>query len=403
MHSVDVLVVGGGPAGAATAITLASRGVAVMVIDKATFPRDKCCGDGLTTGALRLLESLGLDPGAVESWNQVSDIVVAGPLGRTATFPLPRDRGIFAAVARRVDLDEAVLDLARKAGADVREGHRLIGATMGRDNVTAHVDGLGDVAASYVIGADGMWSPLRRTLGVTLPGYRGDWHAFRQYFTDVSPKAAAELMIWFEPDLLPGYAWSFPLADGTVNVGFGVVRGERLSGAELNATWTDLLARPHIVDFLGPDARPESDHRAWPIPTRLPGPILTDRRALFVGDAAALGDPMTGEGIGQALASGIAAADAILEAGLQDARSARRNYESWVRENLRADNKLAALLSRALRHRKGARAAIAVAGATPWTRQHFARWLFEDEPRAALLTPRRVHRDFLHRDGAYRT
>ena len=403
MHSVDVLVVGGGPAGAATATTLAARGVDVMVIDKATFPRDKCCGDGLTTGALRLLQSLGLDPGAVQSWKQVSDIVVSGPLGRTETFPLPRDRGMFAAVARRADLDHALLDVARKVGADIHEGHRLTGARMGPDNVTALVEGIGEVTASFVIGADGMWSPLRRALGVAKPGYRGDWHAFRQYFTDVSPQAASDLMIWFESDLLPGYAWSFPLADGTANVGFGVVRGKHLSGSELKATWADLLARPHIVDFLGPDARPEADHRAWPIPTRLPGPILTDRRALFVGDAAALGDPMTGEGIGQALASGIAAADAILEAGLHDARSARHGYESWVGENLRRDNQLAALLTRALRHRKGARAAIAVAGATPWTRRNFARWLFEDEPRAALLTPHRVHRDFLRRDGAYRT
>ena len=68
-HRVDVVIVGGGPAGSAAAITLARAGRSVTVIDKASFPRDKCCGDGLTTGALRRLEGLGLSPSAIPSWN----------------------------------------------------------------------------------------------------------------------------------------------------------------------------------------------------------------------------------------------------------------------------------------------------------------------------------------------
>ena len=79
---VDVVVVGGGPAGAAAAITLARAGRDVRAVDKATFPRDKCCGDGLTTGALRLLEALGLDPATVPSWQRVDDVVVRSPSGR---------------------------------------------------------------------------------------------------------------------------------------------------------------------------------------------------------------------------------------------------------------------------------------------------------------------------------
>ena len=67
---------------------------------------------------------------------------------------------------------------------------------------------------NWAIGADGMWSPLRKALGVADPTYRGDWHAFRQYLTDVSPRASRELIVWFDADLLPGYAWSFPIAGG---------------------------------------------------------------------------------------------------------------------------------------------------------------------------------------------
>ena len=99
---VGVLVVGAGPAGTAAAITLAEAGTDVMVVDKATFPRDKCCGDGLTAGALRRLEALGLNPGDVPSWRWVDDVLIGGPKGHEARYPLPSD-GHFAAVASRVD------------------------------------------------------------------------------------------------------------------------------------------------------------------------------------------------------------------------------------------------------------------------------------------------------------
>ncbi len=128
MRTADVAVVGAGPAGSAAAATLAHAGRRVVLVDKARFPRDKACGDGLTTGALRLLDDLGLDPGQVGSWMPVDDVVVRSPSGHEVTFPLPRHQGTYAAIARRVDLDAAVLDLARKAGADVCEGHEVVGA-----------------------------------------------------------------------------------------------------------------------------------------------------------------------------------------------------------------------------------------------------------------------------------
>src|SRR3954464_12450427 len=109
----DVSVVGGGPAGSAAAISLARAGRDVVLVDKARFPRDKCCGDGLTAGALRRLEALGLRPEAGASWERVADVSVGSPSGRTVDFPMPRGQGLFAAVARRVDLDAALLDVAR--------------------------------------------------------------------------------------------------------------------------------------------------------------------------------------------------------------------------------------------------------------------------------------------------
>jgi flavin-dependent dehydrogenase len=317
-------------------------------------------------------------------------------------FPLPRHAGLYAAVARRTDLDAALVALARSAGVRVHEGHALTGAEERADRVVLDVDGIGPVEARYAIGADGMWSPLRKHLGVATEGYRGEWHAFRQYFTDVGPRAARDLFVWFEPDLLPGYAWSFPLPDGGANVGFGIQRGGKVARVQdMARIWPELLDRPHIRAVLGPDARPELPHRAWPIPARIDAVRLTTARALFVGDAAAATDPMTGEGIGQALLTGVLAAEAIGAGGLEPALVAAA-YERQARDALVADHKMSVLLIRALKHRKGARAAVRVAGLSPWTRRNFARWLFEDYPRAILATPRRWHRHLLSGPGAYR-
>ena len=403
MLSADVAVVGGGPAGAAAAITLARAGRDVVVVDKARFPRDKCCGDGLTAGALRLLEALGFDPRAVESWQTVDDVIVRSPSGREAMFPLPRGQGVFAAVARRVDLDAALLDVARGAGVKVLDGHALTDAATSADRVVLEVNGIGPVQSRYAIGADGMWSPLRKALGAGEPGYLGEWHAFRQYFTGVSGPAARDLFVWFEADLLPGYAWSFPLPNGRANVGFGIQRGGKVARVqEMKQLWPELLARPHVREALGADAAPESAHKAWPIPARIDDVTLTAGRALFVGDAACATDPMTGEGIGQALLTGILAARAIEHGGPTDAARVRHAYEVAVAHHLVADHKMSMLLIRALRHRKGARAAIRVAAASPWTRRNFARWLFEDYPRAAIVTPSRWRRGMFTGAGAYR-
>ena len=129
--------------------------------------------------------------------------------------------------------------------------------------------------------------------------------------------------------------------------------------------------------------------------------VLSAGRALFVGDAAAATDPMTGEGIAQALVTGRLAADAVLAAGPGRADLAVATYERAARQALVADHRMSVLLGRALKHRKGARAAVRIAGTTAWTRRNFARWLFEDYPRAALVTPRRWRRGMFTAPGAY--
>jgi flavin-dependent dehydrogenase len=119
-----------------------------------------------------------------------------------------------------------------------------------------------------------------------------------------------------------------------------------------------------------------------------------------VGDAATAADPMTGEGIGQALETGILAARSIIDAGAQRPDAAGAAYRRGVGRSLRADHRLAVSLSRLLTRPRLADAALATVDVSGWTRANFARWMFEDEPRASLLTPRRWHRRFLRRPGA---
>ncbi|HVE46152.1 MAG TPA: geranylgeranyl reductase family protein [Acidimicrobiales bacterium] len=407
MVAADVAVVGGGPAGAAAAITLARGGRDVVLVDRARFPRDKCCGDGLTTGALRRLEELGLRPSTVASWKPVDDVWVRSPSGRTTAFPFPAGQGTFAAVARRVDLDAALLNVARAAGVKVFDGHGLRGARWepGADVVELDVDGIGTVAARYAVGADGMWSPLRKALGpADEAGYLGEWHAFRQYFRGVSEAAASQLWVWFEPDLLPGYAWSFPLGSGRANVGFGIQRAAGAPTRSMGEQWRELLERPHLRAVLGEGAEPEAPHKAWPIPARLERTSVAGAggRVLFAGDAARGTDPMTGEGIGQALEMGMLAGRSILAAGARDPGGAAAIYERAVRSGLGVDNRLAGLLSRhGIAHRKGVRSALWLAGTSAWTRRNFARWLFEDYPRALVFTPHRWRRGTLSQSGAF--
>jgi flavin-dependent dehydrogenase len=126
-------------------------------------------------------------------------------------------------------------------------------------------------------------------------------------------------------------------------------------------------------------------------------------RALFAGDAVAATDRLTGEGIAQALITGRLAAQAVMEAGPYRPAQAAERYGRDVRRALLADHRMSMLLLRLLARPRATRAGLRAAGATDWTRRNFIRWMFEDEPRAVIATPRRWHRAFLKRPGSYLT
>jgi len=406
----DVLVVGAGPSGVAAAITAQRAGLRVIVIDKATFPRDKCCGDGLTTGALRLLDRLGLAPSSVPSWTPCRDVTLRSPSGRTIELQLPDD-GQFAAIATREDLDDALVRHARSLGIEVREATEFVGATSAAGgtagNATGNTTGnttdntvrvetsAGTIEARTVIAADGMWSPVRKAVAPEASAYLGEWHAARQYAHNVTGPAAHRLFVWFEPELLPGYAWSFPLQGGRANLGYGILRGGSVRTADSKALWQQILTRSHVQEALGTDAVIEEKFMAWPIPAKVTSSSLSHGHVLFVGDAARATDVLTGEGIGQALLSGILAGEAAAT------KHPARSYERAMKNNFFADHRMSALLGRVLASERLARGAMRVIDGGDWRKEKFVRWMFEDEARASAFTPRRWHRGYLSSRGAY--
>jgi len=282
----DVVVAGGGPAGAAAALSaLRDRpGARVLLLDRADFPRDKVCGDGIAPEALDVVATLGVDAAALTDGHPpVPRLHVRSPGGdegerttRRPSFVVPRE--VF---------DARLVRAAVAAGAELRR-HTVRDVVVRPDAV--EVDGR--FGADVLVGADGAESVVRRALG-TRPN-RPDQLAvaIRGYGPEL-PGQAGALVLATTEQRWPAYAWSFPLGDGRANLGYG----ELVSGGTTRAELVAGLAR------LLPGTRPEH-LRAHRLPLSTGRPRQPDGRVLLAGDAASLINPLTGEGIFYAVLSG---------------------------------------------------------------------------------------------------
>jgi geranylgeranyl reductase family protein len=289
-----VLVVGAGPAGSAAAMHLARGGARVLLADKARFPRDKPCGGGLTGRALRYSPC---DVSEVVEHVVDRFVVRVGYRRRFARRSAPP----LIRMTQRRRLDAYLAEQAAKAGAVFRDAAPVADLALDEDGVSARVAG-SSVRASFVVGADGANGSVARAAGLGEGIHCGVALEGNAAWSDLDDDPYRETA-WVELGVVAGgYGWVFPKGEhANLGVGGWLEEGPRLRGHLAR------LAREHGLDPLA--LRDVRGHR---LPMRRPGTSAARGRALLVGDAAGLVDPLSGDGIYEAFVSARLAAEAIL-------------------------------------------------------------------------------------------
>lgn len=315
-HRADVVVVGAGPAGCAVATFLAADGADVLLVDRATFPRNKVCGDGLTPRSVSMLRRMGVEQRLRDlSYGPIHHYRVVSSWGDAVRAGMPtigRGAGYSHVVPRR-ELDMLLVDAAREAGASFREGVRALRGfeTGGLPAVEARgADGEPLLLRGRVlVGADGSRGSFSRTV---IPSPRTEPYAVgvRAYLNGVEGLDGT-LNFFLDRNLLPGCGWIFPSGreGGPANVGLGVPtralrrRPERIRELFDWFVGPASLAGPHLRN-----ARLATPPALFPLRSGLVRGTRRRGDMLLVGDAAGLIDPLSGEGIAHALESGHMAA-----------------------------------------------------------------------------------------------
>jgi geranylgeranyl reductase family protein len=321
----DVLVVGAGPAGSATATHLAQRGLHVALLDKAHFPREKVCGDGLTPRATRQLMRLGIDTSERAGWLHNKGLrIYGGDRPFELNWPELADFPAYGLVRPRTDFDDLLVRHAVAAGAKLYERANVIDPVI--DDRTNRIVGVVTkdgrrFTAPVTVAADGNSSRLSLAMGLHRREDRPMGVAVRTYYR--SPRHRDDyleswLELWDgkpkESALLPGYGWIFGMGDGTCNVGLGILNTSSAFG---KTDYRDLLKR--WLDNTPPEwgFRPENmtaPVRGAALPMGFNRQPHYVRGLLLVGDAGGMVNPFNGEGIAYAMESGEMAADVITQA-----------------------------------------------------------------------------------------
>ena len=342
-REAQVIVVGAGPAGAATAYHLANAGVDVLLLEKGSFPRDKVCGDGLTPRAVKQLIGMGFDldePG----WQKNKGLRIIGA-GHRIELPWPdlASYPAYGMVRPRMQLDEMLARHAQKAGARLMERTSVTGPVL---DATGRIVGVtaraldengrraGDEVtyrAQLVVACDGVSSRLATGLGITRRENRPMAVAARAYYKTPmhdDPWMESWLELWDgkpgESNQLPGYGWIFPCGDGTANVGLGILDSSSAfrtydSKAAIR-TW--LAHTPPELGFTDPDNL-VGEVRSAALPMGFNRKPHYRGGLLLVGDSGGMVNPFNGEGIDYALEAGHMAAEIMVQALARPAGESR--------------------------------------------------------------------------------
>ena len=326
-RDADVIIVGAGPAGSTAAFHLARAGVDVLLLEKAQFPREKVCGDGLTPRGVKQLVAMGVPLREEDGWIRNQGLRIIGG-GSRLEIPWPDLSSFpdFGLVRTRQDFDEILARHAEKAGARLHEGANVTGPILDeRTNrvvgVTAKEAGaVTEYRAPITLACDGNSTRLALSLGLHKRDDRPMGVAVRTYYE--SPRHDDDwLESWLElwdrsgttPRLLPGYGWIFGVGDGTSNVGLGILNTSNAFGKTdykaMLRTWMD--STPEEWGFREENRRGQIQGAALPMGFNRT-PHYT-RGVLLVGDAGGMVNPFNGEGIAYAMESAALAADVVVQ------------------------------------------------------------------------------------------
>ena len=318
----DICIVGAGPAGSTAAYLLARQGLSVALVDRAQFPRDKTCGDGITPRGARVLKRIGvLDRVATEGYAcRGVDIRGDGIDGHAVEFTMRFDRGRSdepsdLIVLPRFTLDALLLHHAMSAGPTLFDASKVIAVETHDTHARAITDSDLRIDAAMVVLATGAESQLLRACGLIdkKPPLE---HAARAYFENVEG-LTDRVVLFFDGVDLPGYGWIFPTSPTSANIGCGVFAQ---SGADTDSATRPMLQSRRLEQLLAThpmltrmlaNATRSGAMRAYPLRTDFRREFAGRGRVLVIGEAAGLVNPVTGEGIDYALESAEFAASAI--------------------------------------------------------------------------------------------
>ena len=355
--STDVLVIGGGPAGASAAYWLAKLGHEVTVVERKAFPREKTCGDGLTPRAVHQLNEMGLGD-ELAQFHRYNGLRATG-MGRQLELEWPKHPVYpqYGYVVRRRELDTMVARNAVAAGATLLEGHDALQPIVDRGFVRGAVvqPSIGDpleIRARYVVVADGANSRFGRALGTFRTREWPYGTAIRTYWE--SPRHQDP---WIESALdvkdrngnpMPGYGWIFPVGDGTVNIGVGLLSTFRefksVNTTHLLDAYAHQVAERWEIDADHPECKATSG--------RIPMGGSVGPKAgpsyLVIGDAAGSVNPFNGEGIDYAYETARMAAQVLHEALDAGDPTALQRYPSMLETEYGEYFKVARLFARVI-------------------------------------------------------
>jgi menaquinone-9 beta-reductase len=353
-NKFDVAIIGGGPAGSACAISLANKGLKVALIDKATFPRDKICGDALNIDVINQLKLMGENVlKAFENIPQKTASYGIKIFSTKASFAMPLYHNKVKScgyVIKRFDFDDFLFQQAKSCNNIFCFENTCVEKIEQTEEGISFMANNNLFTTKMLVGADGAHSIVAKTFGLHEVDKNNYSAGLRQYYKNVTGFNDDKMIeLHFFKEIAPGYFWMFPMPDGNANIGIGML-SSKISKNKINLKESMnrlITTHPSLVERFT-DAESLEAVKGFGLPLGGKKRKLSGNRFLLVGDAASLIDPFSGEGIGNAVRSGRTAADHIIYCFKENNFSAVFNkaYDKSIYQKMEKEFKLSKLLLR---------------------------------------------------------